>query len=336
MSTEIKRGRGPSLRGVVVIVAVLAVLALLALPVVRNTMHANLKRTCQGNLKEWAAIFEMYRTENHRVCPPPHGYETFGPASNAGGCRNVDDSFDFAPDVRLIFPEYATDWMILACPDAGGVIPAVTLGPLVIRPPRLDPQTFAIAEGSCGTSGSITRPGANYSYLGFGMHHAGDASPQVSEEQARAAGLPATGPANVVALLALFQVTADTTFEIAQTRRSAPYNRGDRMQKLGWPYVPYGGELDQAMIGPLVETGSAVGTSSSTGMSIDRSDVIATYPTTAVMWDAIHRDASGSPVFQHKGPDGCNVLFLDGHVEFKTYPGEFPLSKSFATMKAVR
>ncbi len=336
MGTESSRKRGLPLREIAVVIVLLVVLALLALPVVRNTMYTDLARTCQGNLKEWAAIFAMYRSEHNYTNPPPHGYESFGPAGNAAGCTNIDDGFDFAPDLRLIFPEYADDPVILACPDAGGVVPATMVGRVVIRRPRLDPKVFAIAEGPCAESGSITRPGAGYTYFGFDMRYANDKDPQISDAQARLNGLPATGPANVVALLERFQIDADTNVEKAQALRCAWFNRGEYMDKLGWPYVPFGGDLGYAMIGPLNAAASAAAGSAAAMAGIDMSAVAALYPTTVEMWDAIHQDASGNPVFNHGGPDGCNVLFMDGHVEFKEYPGAFPVSKTFATMKAVR
>ena len=40
------------------------------------------------------------------------------------------------------------------------------------------------------------------------------------------------------------------------------------------------------------------------------------------MWDQIDDDQD----FTHI-PGCCNVLFLDGHVEFYRYPGEHPTSK---------
>ena len=40
----------------------------------------------------------------------------------------------------------------------------------------------------------------------------------------------------------------------------------------------------------------------------------------AVMWDQVAEEASH---FNHV-PGGSNVLYMDGHVEFVRYPGEFP------------
>jgi prepilin-type processing-associated H-X9-DG protein len=336
MGTESKNGRGPRLRDVAIIIVLLVVLTLLALPVVRTTMNTTLSRSCQGNLKEWGAIFAVYRTEQKNINPPPHGFETFGPANNALGCTNIDDAFDFAPDLRLIFPEYATDTTILACPEAGGVIPAMTVGPAVLKAPRLDPKTFGIAEGSCEAAGSITRPSAGYTYFGFEMRYANDDHAQVSEEQARQCGLPAAGPANVVGMLEQFQVDEDTDIAKAQSLRSTAFNRGDYMQPLGWPYVPYGGDLGLAMVGPLNDVTATSNVTAVALVGFDNSEAKPDFSAMAVMWDTIHQDASGNPVFSHDAPKGCNVLFMDGHAEFKEYPGLFPVSKSFAAMKAVR
>lgn len=50
-----------------------------------------------------------------------------------------------------------------------------------------------------------------------------------------------------------------------------------------------------------------------------------------VMWDQL----SGKTVlnFNH-APGGCNVLYMDGHVEFAKYPGKFPVDTDAATRPA--
>jgi len=46
----------------------------------------------------------------------------------------------------------------------------------------------------------------------------------------------------------------------------------------------------------------------------------------AVMWDVVMTRVVD---FSHV-PGGCNVLYMDGHVEFVRYPGEFPVSPEWA------
>ena len=47
-----------------------------------------------------------------------------------------------------------------------------------------------------------------------------------------------------------------------------------------------------------------------------------------VQWDWI---GIAAETFNHV-PGGCNVLFLDGHVEFIKYPGDFPVTENFARL----
>jgi prepilin-type processing-associated H-X9-DG protein len=50
----------------------------------------------------------------------------------------------------------------------------------------------------------------------------------------------------------------------------------------------------------------------------------------AVMWDLISSRFDNYSTFNHI-PGGSNVLYLDGHVEFRRYPDtEFPVNASFA------
>jgi prepilin-type N-terminal cleavage/methylation domain-containing protein/prepilin-type processing-associated H-X9-DG protein len=50
-----------------------------------------------------------------------------------------------------------------------------------------------------------------------------------------------------------------------------------------------------------------------------------------VMWD----DVSGRVEDFNHIPGGCNVLYMDGHVEFIRYPGEFPVSYAWADLIGV-
>jgi len=51
----------------------------------------------------------------------------------------------------------------------------------------------------------------------------------------------------------------------------------------------------------------------------------------AVLWDGIASGGANFMVMNHV-PGGCNVLYMDGHVEFLRYPGAFPVTRSFAEL----
>ncbi|MFO7976443.1 MAG: DUF1559 domain-containing protein [Candidatus Hydrogenedentota bacterium] len=48
-----------------------------------------------------------------------------------------------------------------------------------------------------------------------------------------------------------------------------------------------------------------------------------------VMYDDINAD---NPDFMNHVPGGCNVLYMDGHVEFIRYPGDTPVSRAWASV----
>lgn len=50
----------------------------------------------------------------------------------------------------------------------------------------------------------------------------------------------------------------------------------------------------------------------------------------------MHDDISkGNPEWMNHIPGGCNVLYMDGHVEFVKYPGKFPISAGWMAIQAL-
>jgi prepilin-type processing-associated H-X9-DG protein len=317
-----------------VVLALIVAGAVLALPVIRNTMNPIQPRLCQDNLRQWGTAFKIYSRENDWRWPLPHGFESFGSASNAPGCANIDDSFDFSPDERILFPDYVNDPLLFACPDGSALLPPHTMGPATIKPWRLNPIAFGIARstgwGSCEIAGAMTNGDASYTYLGWRVDPFDASHPVIGREVALAHGLPAEGPAALVAMLAHLQPSDTVTFQDIQARRGTGINPSVYLQRLGVGYANRVGNEGSDLLMPMWH-----------GVDILHfgNDEPVDYPwvsSTPVMWDTIHLDANGTPVFAHDAPAGINVLYLDGHVEFKAYPGdEFPVIPSFATMKPV-
>jgi len=307
---------------------------LLALPVIRYSMNPVQPRTCQDNLRQWGTVFKIYSKENDWRWPLPHGFETFGSAANAAGCRYVEDAFDFSPDERILIPDYMNDLLLYACPDGTALLPPQTVGPAIIKPWRLDPVAFGIAAsegwGACEFAGALTNGDASYTYLGWRVDPFDASHPVIRRDVALAHGLPAEGPAALVALLAHLQPAETVSYEDIQARRGTGINPSVYLQRLDVGYARRVGNDGSDVLLPMWHGVSIL------YMGDDEPVDYPFVPVTPVMWDTIHQDSSGNPSFVHNAPPGINVLYLDGHVEFKTYPGEaFPVIPSFATMKRV-
>ncbi len=318
----------------VVILVVIVVGVLLALPVIHNTRYPVQLRTCQDNLRQWGTIFSMYSRENDWRWPMPHGFESFGAASNAPGCLNIDDHFDFSPDRRIVFPDYANDPLLYACPDAPGLLPPTKVGPVILKQWRLDPVTYGIAEDaswhSCAFTGDMTRGDATYTYLGWRIDPFDASFHVVTREEALEYGLPASGPANIVALLAHLQPTESRDFRAIQAERYTGIRPSRYLKALGTRWVEHvGNDKGDGITVPWHGAGILY-------QGLGEPAPFPWIPVTPIMWDTIHQDANGNPTFAHTEPSGVNVLYMDGHVEFKQYPGDvFPVVPSFATMQRV-
>ena len=51
-----------------------------------------------------------------------------------------------------------------------------------------------------------------------------------------------------------------------------------------------------------------------------------------VMWDSVWTPTKGAESYFNHIPGGGNVLYMDGHVEFMRYPGEWPVCKAYVRM----
>jgi prepilin-type processing-associated H-X9-DG protein len=322
----------------IAIIVVLAVTLLVLLPSFKKGCEVSPHfPTCQGNLKQWGAVLAIYQQENCWHLPRVHGFEAFGRAENTYHCENVHDEFAFCPDLRAIFPEYTTDLRILACPSSRAVKPPRRIGPVTFGDWELDEAALGIlrsqASGHCQYEGAITNGGAAYTYFGWRIDAAEDTDPQIDAATARRLGLPATGPAQVVTMLAHIQPGA------AETRFVAMRDQDIDPRRFLPGLEPRGATIERLFTGLYL--GELMTTRGGMPAGVDdckhMQEFVARpwHATTPVMWDTIYQTRNGTPVFPHENPAGVNVLYLDGHVEFRTFPGAFPVSTAFVTMKAM-
>jgi len=232
-------------------------------------------------------------------------------ASEAPGNRFPPKAPDsFAPDVATLFPDYMTDFMPLVCPEVGNFD--------VLD--KDNPDGWYHSDGTPQLEKLRLQADASYAYLGFAVpNNAWFVAPIQGKLMGPNTGLftPNRRLPNGIYVLfddALANPDQDGDFENhpnSNIVNATLYRIHSGVEKVLTKegHLAAGGPNDLSRL--------------------------------AVMWDNVIDPLdlvspagvfSGDLGFNHE-PDGSNVLFLDGHVEFVEYPaGRFPVTIEYASI----
>ena len=311
---------GFTLIELLVVIAIIGILAAILLPALARARESARRASCANNLKQWGLIFNMYSGESSGGKWPPLQLEVRG---------ERDVLAALGPMVNSVYPEYLTDPAICLCPSD----PTNSMDDLK------DPVTgnWILAE-------QRDKVDISYAYAGYVMDKCDEDDHQILVTQLLSliGGLTgethhftlddpeAKGPTQLVAVIFSF-VQEALSLDLQGLQTAPP----EMLSALALQVMDKDRTVNPVLgSGPLGNGNTNIVHRLADGVERFVVENVADPSATAtaqseifVMNDVI---SSNITYFNHP-PGGCNVLFMDGHVEFMKYPSRrAPVTKGMA------
>ncbi|MCX5772698.1 MAG: DUF1559 domain-containing protein [Candidatus Hydrogenedentes bacterium] len=276
------------------------------MPALARARESARRASCANNLKQMGLVFKMYANESKGQKFPTMkwcDYDSATPNPNCECNKAANFGLDLFPNMIAVYPEYLSDSNILICPS--------------------DPEGTKVEEGQwlCeGTGAFAPAKTGNISYIYYGWAMKGEYM------VANPGDINYTGDFNDVidpdTLVAILGLAADVQGIWADPATFSSAADGD-------VNVPNTGTARFTIyrLREGIERFFITDINNPAGSAQAQSEL-------AVMHDDVNANIQqGGGSFNHV-PGGGNVLYMDGHVEFVKYPGEWPICAMWSNVMA--